>query len=254
MDGRTTIDLKPTAWIITRDDNIVLLGSCFSDSVGRCLADDGYNVTVNPAGPMFNPLSIARLIERDTDFTANDLYRDNNGIYHCLDYASRYMGEDVDQLLERVNATRQLITDALSRCTVLIVTFGSARVYDFNSTGVVAGNCHRLHPALFTERNLSLDEIVERWNALAPRLPLKTIYTVSPIRYTAHGLTANGLSKATLRVAADRLCHDCAEYFPSFEIMIDDLRDYKWYADDLKHPSPEAVAYIYDKFKTKYLR
>lgn len=254
MDRRTTIDLQPAAFNITRDDRIVLLGSCFSDSIGRCLAEEGYDVTVNPAGPMFNPMSIARLIERETDFTVDDLYRDNAGTYHCLDYASRYMGNDSSELLKQVNETRQLITDSLARCTILIITFGSARVYDFNPTGSVAGNCHRLHPALFTERNLGLDEIVERWQQLAPKLPRKTIFTVSPIRYTAHGLTANGLSKATLRMAADRLCRGGAEYFPSFEIMVDDLRDYSWYADDMKHPSAEAVAYIYDKFKTKYLR
>lgn len=230
-----------------------MLGSCFSDEIGRRLDDCGFNVVHNPAGPLFNPASVARVITRCEDFTDADLYRHNDGVLHCLDYASRYSSPDAASLLVMANDTHQLITSALHEATTAIITFGTNRVYHFLPGDFPAGNCHRLPAALFDERNLSIEEIVEIWRPLLPSLPRKIIFTLSPIRYTAYGLESNSLAKATLRVAIDRLCSiSGADYFPAFEILTDDLRDYRFYAEDMKHPSQVAVDYIFERFSNAY--
>lgn len=249
---RTEIEPPKASFTLGHDDRIVMLGSCFTDSIGSILSQAGFNVTHNPAGALYNPASVARVIEKDSPYTAADLFRDNAGVFHCLDYAARFSGDNADSLLDVVNNVRDGIADALADATAAIITFGTARVYDFLSGGYVAGNCHRLPSALFSERLLETGEITDRWLPLLEKLPPKVIFTLSPIRYTARGLVENSLSKATLRLAIDRLCRAGADYFPAFEILNDDLRDYRFYADDLKHPSEMAVEYIYDIFSKTY--
>lgn len=249
MKLRTVIeDPSAAPFTIGHDDSIVMLGSCFTDEVGVRLDDDGFNVIHNPMGPLYNPVSIARaLTHRHAD--AGDLYLDNTGTWHCTDYASRFSGDSAEAVLSHVNDYRDRLNTALDSATAMIVTFGTARVYEFLPTGRIAGNCHRLHPSLFKERLLGIDEIAEMWTALRPSLPNKLILTLSPVRHTADGLARNSLSKSLLRVAIDRICEATdAVYFPAFEILNDDLRDYRFYADDLKHPSAMAVEYIYEYF------
>lgn len=253
MNFRTEIGELHGSFALSHDDRIVMLGSCFSDETGKRLDNCGFNVVHNPAGPLFNPASIARVITRKEDFIPADLYCHDDGIHHCLDYASRYSSTEAAGLLEMVNSTRRLITSALNEASAAIITFGTTRVYQFMPGDYPAGNCHRLPSAMFDERNLSVDEIVDMWLPLLPLLPKKLIFTLSPIRYTAYGLESNSLAKATLRVAIDRLCEfSGADYFPAFEILTDDLRDYRFYADDMKHPSSVAVDYIFDCFSNAY--
>ncbi len=253
MNFRTEIGALHGGFSLSHEDRIVMLGSCFSDEIGRKLDDCGFNVVHNPAGPLFNPASVARVIARDEDFTPADLYRHDDGLLHCLDYASRYSSADVDDLLRTSNDTRRLITSSLREATAAIITFGTNRVYHFLPGDYPAGNCHRLPAALFDERNLSVDEIVDIWRPILPSLPSKLIFTLSPIRYTAYGLESNSLAKATLRLAIDKLCSLAdADYIPAFEILIDDLRDYRFYAEDMKHPSQVAVDYIFERFSSAY--
>lgn len=253
MKFRTEIEQLRGSFDVGFDDRVVMLGSCFSDSVGERLAMDGFAATHNPLGPLFNPLSVAQAYSRRGDYAETDFFC-HDDLWHCMDYASRYSAADPAELADKVNADRRRLTEALEQASVAIFTFGSARVYELLATGHIVGNCHRLPAAMFREVNLSVDRIVDAWTAPdMPKLPPKVIFTLSPIRYTAYGLAANSLSKAVLRVAIAELCRRLgADYFPAFEILNDDLRDYRFYAADLKHPSDMAVEYIYEKFTEAY--
>lgn len=253
MKFRTEIEPLHGSFGLGLDDRIVMLGSCFSDSVGERLATDGFEVMHNPLGPLFNPLSVARTYARRTGYAVPDFLH-HSGTWHCMDYASRYSDTDPAALAGRVNADYGLLSEAIENATAAIITFGSARAYRLAGGGAVVGNCHRLPAAMFDEIDLDVDTIVDAWTSAGlRRLPPKVIFTLSPIRYTAYGLAANSLSKAVLRVAIDKLCSRLgADYFPAFEILNDDLRDYRYYAADMKHPSDVAVEYIYEKFIEAY--
>lgn len=253
MKFRTEIEPLHGSFGLGFDDRIVMLGSCFSDSVGERLATDGFEVMHNPLGPLFNPLSVARTYARQTGYAVPDFLH-HSGMWHCMDYASRYSDTDPGALADRVNADYGLLSEAIENATAAIITFGSARAYRLAGGGPVVGNCHRLPAAMFDEIDLDVDTIVDAWTSAGlRRLPPKVIFTLSPIRYTAYGLAANSLSKAVLRVAIDKLCSRLgADYFPAFEILNDDLRDYRYYAADMKHPSDVAVEYIYEKFTEAY--
>ncbi len=252
MEFRTEIEKKESPFSITHRDRIVMLGSCFTDSVGERLQRDGFDVVRNPLGPLYNPKSLANIFERGNRmYVEEDLYEHSDG-FHCLDFASRYNGKNEVDLLKLINRDYETLAEAIEQSTVIIITFGTARVYELLPDHTIVGNCHRLPANKFEERLLSINEIVEKWMELIPK-GKKTIFTLSPIRYTADGLVNNSLSKAILRVAIDNICKNGNyDYFPAFEILNDDLRDYRFYAEDMKHPTDFAVDYVYEYFKKTY--
>lgn len=258
--SRTIVETPASPIRITPDSRITMLGSCFTDNVGSRLEADGYSVVHNPMGPLFNPASIASVVCRREPYAMRDLRQEPDGVWHCLAYASRYLDADADALLARVNAEFSSLRHALDEADVLIFTFGTAFVFEEIATDRIVGNCHRIPARAFRRCRLSIDEIVELWRPLmqswsrADKRPA-VIFTVSPIRHTADTLHGNNLSKAILHLAIDQLVaeYDFAEYFPAFEAVIDDLRDYTFYADDMKHPAPEAVDYIYQIFNNAYI-
>ena len=258
--SRTIVETPATHISITPDSRIAMLGSCFTDNVGSRLEADAYSVVHNPMGPLFNPASIASVVEQSYPYTMHDLRREPDGIWHCLAYASRYLDADPQALLARVNTEFCALRAALDEADVLIFTFGTAFVFEEVATGRIVGNCHRIPAREFRRRRLSIEEIADIWRPLMDRWSRavkrpSVIFTVSPIRHTADTLHGNNLSKAILHLAIDRLVaeYDFAEYFPAFEALIDDLRDYTFYADDLKHPAPQAVDYIYQLFYNAYI-
>lgn len=250
MNFRTEIEPVRGSFEISHDDRVVMLGSCFADNVGERMLADGFKVVHNPLGPLFNPASIARALRRGPrPYTSGDMVC-HDGIWHCLDYAWRYHDEDAARLAERVNRDYLPLADAISEAEVLVITLGTIRTYQYD--GVVVGNCHKLPAACFERSDMSLDGVVD---TIIEALPdgKNVILTVSPVRYTADGLVANSLSKATLRLAAERIARKKgADYFPAYEIVNDDLRDYRFYAADMKHPSDTAVEYIYQLFSRAY--
>ena len=258
MKFRTEIEPVKTGHEIHHGDSVLLLGSCFTDNIGERLAIDGFNAVYNPLGPLYNPLSIARCLKAALShkrYDATDLTAGPRGS-HCLDYASRYSGEDRESLLKKINEDFVRVTGAVENLHTLIVTFGSAFV--FERGGTVVGNCHKFPAKEFDRRRVDVDEIVTVWAELIDSLPdkVRIIFTVSPIRHLADGLHGNQLSKATLLLAIDRLRSlypDKTLYFPSYEIMLDDLRDYRFYAADMKHPSDVAADYIYEIFCGSYM-
>lgn len=244
--------------MFTADTRFFLIGSCFSDEVATRMRDHGLQVTANPFGTMYNPLSIAACIERLTNedeqlFTKENLVK-RDGLYHSWLHHGSFSHRTAEETLEAMNDALHQGRQALRDADVIVVTFGSAYVYERD--GQVVANCHKFPNNGFNKRRIDIEEIQRAMTANVtnhPTLRDKTfIFTVSPIRHKGDGLTGNMLSKATLRVAADQLCQQSAHgerlYFPSFEIFMDELRDYRWYAADMLHPTPQAVDYIWERF------
>lgn len=249
MEFRTVIEPLKNMKPIDRDCPIVMLGSCFTTEVGSRLERDGFNVSVNPMGALYNPATIASAVSRALDhrhYSVNDLTL-YDGQWHCLDFPTRYQDTDPDRLIDILNHDIDTLGDRLAAAGLWIITFGTARVYEFMGKGIV-GNCHKLPGNMFSRRLMSVDEIAGLWQTYSR--DHRIIFTVSPIRHIADGLHGNQTSKSTLLLAVDSITG--AEYFPSYEIMIDDLRDYRFYAADMKHPSDVAVDYIYDIFSETY--
>lgn len=239
MKLQTIVDIKPSQWHIGYDDKILMLGSCFADSIGEQMSQRGLDVTVNPFGTLYNPLSIAQALT----MTEQPALIEYDGLWHSMAHHGAFSRPGKEEAGQAVRASIDTMQQALKEATVVIVTFGTAWVYE--QAGRVVGNCHKLPESSFTRRRLSVEEIVAAWQPILNIYPDKHwIFTVSPIRHIRDGLHENQLSKATLLQAIEQL----GDYFPSYEIMLDELRDYRFYADDLVHPSSLAINYIWERF------
>ena len=223
-----------------------MIGSCFADSIGEQMVQRNLRVTCNPFGTLYNPLSIAQAL------TMTDMPEliEHDGLWHSMAHHGSFSRSDRTEAEQAVRSSIDALQQALAEATVVIVTFGTAWVYE--QAGRVVGNCHKLPETNFTRRRLSVEEIVAAWKPLLERYSDKHwVFTVSPIRHIRDGLHENQLSKATLLQAVESLTSEAgltADYFASFEIMLDELRDYRFYADDLVHPSSLAVNYIWERF------
>ena len=249
MKLQTIVDIKPSEWKIGYEDKILMLGSCFSDEIGEQMKQRYLHVTCNPFGTLYNPLSIAQAMQM-TDIPE---LVEHEGLYHAMSHHGSFSRADRQEAEQAVRASIETMQQALQEATVIIVTFGTAWVYE--KDGEIVGNCHKLPESCFTRRRLSVDEIVAAWRPILNRFPDKHwLFTVSPIRHIRDGLHENQLSKATLLHAVEQIVlHSypspaTRRYFPSYEIMLDELRDYRFYADDLVHPSSLAVNYIWERF------
>lgn len=243
MKLQTIVDIAPSPWKIGFEDNILMLGSCFADSMGEQMMQRGLNVTCNPFGTLYNPLSIANAINLQSSISNLPLVY-HEGLWHSMAHHGSFSRADKTEAEQAVADSIATMQHALEEATVIIVTFGTAWVYEMN--GQIVGNCHKLPESTFTRRRLSVEEIVAAWKPLLERYAdKKWLFTVSPIRHIKDGLHENQLSKATLLQAIEELT---PSYFPSYEIMLDELRDYRFYADDLVHPSSLAIQYIWERF------
>ena len=270
MKLQTIVDIKPSEWKIGYEDKILLVGSCFADSIGQMMAQRELNVTCNPFGTLYNPLSIAQAINAKISKCENEkiplIYHD--GLWHSMAHHGAFSRPTREEAEEAVRQSIQSMQRALEEATVVIITFGTAWVYqmandqspitndqspitnDKSQISNVVANCHKMPEQWFTRRRLTVDEIVRTWMLITARYPDKHwLFTVSPIRHIRDGLHENQLSKATLLMAVEQLNH---AYFPAYEIMLDELRDYRFYADDLVHPSQMAVEYIWERFIEAY--
>lgn len=262
MDFRTTIKTRDEEPFMRHSDSMLLMGSCFSDNIGAKLKDAMVNVLVNPFGTIFNPLSIAGAIDKiidNTTIAGSELFL-AGGVWNCYHFHSRFSMANKDVALQRMNSSIAEAHEHLKRCNTLILTLGTAVVYRRRDTGEVVTNCHKVPQQEFTRRLAGVDEISEALTKVVKRLhefnpSLRIIFTVSPIRHIADGLEMNSLSKAVLRVAVNNVTREFREftgYFPAFEIMIDDLRDYRFYSADMVHPSEVAIEYIWQTFQATY--
>ncbi len=252
MKFRTEITLGEYPAKIGYENRVLALGSCFADEMARRLAAAKLPVEANPTGVLFNPLSIALAVEQ---FAApqpvhrGELHRDDDRWFH-YDFHGDFAAPTADEALGRMNAARQRGAEALRRADRVLLTLGTAWVYQ--REGRAVANCHRQPAREFVRRRMGVGEVVETLERLVagPLAGREIILTVSPVRHLGDGLEGNAASKATLRLAAEELTARCASvrYFPAYEILLDDLRDYRFYADDMVHPAPRAVEYIWERF------
>ena len=241
----TSVDIVPAVRQIGYGDKILLLGSCFADNIGAKFAEHYFQATINPFGTLYNPASIAAAITN----VGNSQLVEHNGLWHSMMHHGAFSDKDKEQLIARCEQSRALLQRALMEASTVVVTFGTAWVYEME--GKVVANCHKLPANRFTRRCLTVNEIVEMWQPIVASMPDKHwIFTVSPIRHVKDGLHANQISKAILLQAVDQLGQS---YFPSYEIMMDELRDYRFYAEDMVHPSAVAVEYIWQRFVDTYM-
>lgn len=252
MKFRTEIEIAPLGTKIGYENRILALGSCFAEHIAGRLAQAKFRVTANPSGILFNPLSIAAALRSyagESPVRHSELGFDGELWFHYGFHGS-FSAPEADQALAAMNAARKSGAEALRAADRIVLTFGTAWVYEHD--GAVVANCHRRPAAEFSRRRLSVEEIVETFAELieGPLAGKQIILTISPVRHTGDTLAGNAVSKATLRLAAEQLTErfKCSAYFPAFEILTDDLRDYRFYADDLVHPAPQAVAYVWEKF------
>ena len=248
MKLQTIVDIKPSEWKIGYEDKILMIGSCFSDEIGEQMAQRYLHVTCNPFGTLYNPLSIAQALQ----MTQVPELVEHEGLWHSMAHHGSFSRATKEETEQAVRDSIETMQKALQEATVVIVTFGTAWVYELVESRkkkverpYIVGNCHKLPENVFTRRRLTVEEIVAAWKPILDRYnDKKWLFTVSPIRHIKDGLHENQISKATLLLAVDQLGY----YFPSYEIMQDELRDYRFYADDLVHPSSMAVNYIWERF------
>lgn len=242
----------------------MLIGSCFAGNIGTVLLANKFNVDVNPFGVQYNPLSIATVLSRIVDGTPFDKASpelfEHGGKWHSILHHSDFSHSDKEGLINGINGRLLKAHSTIGKCDVIIITLGTAYAYTRNSDNIVAGNCHKLPGNCFTRSLLGIEEITYRLKSVMQQIidinrNVKFIFTVSPIRHLRDGAHDNQKSKATLLLAIDRITEALPEntaYFPSYEIMMDELRDYRFYADDMLHPSAKAIEYIWEAFDKCY--
>lgn len=252
MKFRTEIEVAAWSHPIDYNHNIVSLGSCFADNIARILARYKFRITASPTGILFNPASIAEAMEAmlRREAVSHDELIEHEGRYLHHDFHSSLSGATAEEAVATMTRVRECGGDALRSADLLIVTLGTAWVYRLASNGAVVANCHKQPASKFRRELLSVGEIVEALRRILRAAGCRVVFTLSPVRHAGEGLEDNSLSKALLRVAISEVCKEseAASYFPSYEIVMDDLRDYRFYADDLVHPSPAAIEYIAEKF------
>lgn len=258
MNFTTKIPITQNANPIDYNSKIVSFGSCFAENMGDKLLYYKFQTQVNPFGIIFNPFSIEKLIERvvlQRYFTKDDIFFFNER-WHCYEVHSELSDADSEVFLSKLN---QILSDTqkqLQQATHIIITYGTSWVYRHIETNAIVANCHKVPQKQFSKELLSIDSIqksIQNTVSLIATLNPKCnfIFTVSPVRHLKDGFVENQVSKAHLIAAiyaTTNTKQQTLNYFPSYEIMMDELRDYRFYADDMMHPSPMAIDYIWERF------
>lgn len=275
IEYHTRVSIPPLPFPIDYATGIVSLGSCFSDEIGTLLCDSGFHIERNPFGTLYNPASVAsglRRIMYDVEIGPGDLV-EHEGLWHSWHHHGSFSRPTAEECLAACNSRIHQAHQALKEASVLLLTFGSAWTYSLADGGIVA-NCHKLPQSMFVRRRMSVEDIVELWRPLLDELhvcfpSLNVVLTVSPIRHIGDGAHGNQLSKSTLLLAVDELvdrdlpstprkrkgvkvaapAKGVTVYFPAYEIVLDELRDYRFYDADMAHPSPLAVEVVWDRFQ-----
>ncbi|MDY9917339.1 MAG: GSCFA domain-containing protein [Proteiniphilum sp.] len=262
MDFRTIINIPVSDIQINHSSRMMLFGSCFSENIGRKLQQSKFRVDVNPFGILYNPFSISTAMQRllsAKPFLEADLIF-NNGLYHSLMHHGQFSAPDKEACLRNISKRFESAVLQIKRANLFLITFGSAYVYQWKESGEIAGNCHKLPARLFHRFRLSVEEITEEWEKLISMLTamhpdIKLLFTVSPVRHWKEGAHENQISKSILHLAIDNLVQlfpENVRYFPAYEVMIDELRDYRFYDEDMIHPSSFAIDYIWQLFSNTF--
>lgn len=259
---RTVIQIKPDSFRLNHQHRLMAFGSCFADRIGQKLAESKFSILVNPMGILYNPLSLSHLVQvllGNCEISPLE-WAEHSQLWHSFDLHSQFSSQDKMRLRSDVEKGVQHAANELMKSDILLLTWGTSWVYRKHSDGQWVANCHKYPAHLFEKKCLSVSEIVGQWKEtlallFEKRPNLHVILTVSPVRHVKDTLPHNALSKAILRVACEELVQlfPAIRYFPSYEIMVDDLRDYRFYEADLIHPSPTAIQYIWQHFQSTFM-
>lgn len=261
MDFFSRVDISADYPKITHSGPVFLLGSCFSASIAERMERELFDVTCNPLGTLYNPLSILGCLEAlasRKQLAESELIA-NGGLYHSFMCHTSLSRTTPQETLESINASISRGAYKLINATHIFITLGTAWVYRLRSTGSVVANCHKLPAEMFVREMLdihqcseTLDKCIKTIRRVNP--DASVCFTVSPIRHLSDGAHANTLSKSTLHLAVQSLIatHSGVHYFPAFEIICDELRDYRFYAADMAHPSEVAAEYMYERFASVF--
>lgn len=258
---RTEITPSQNRDKISLSSRILSIGSCFSDCMGQRLATYKFDVVANPYGTVYNPVSIFKLLEYSVNKVYPDAstYLETQGLQANYDFHSGFSSEKRARLEKNLHNAIDHTHEYLKKCDWLIITFGTSFIYRRNDNGDIVSNCHKVPASNFSKELLTQKQIMDRfektWDLLLQFRPdIRVIVTVSPVRHIKDTLEQNSVSKSVLRITCNTLENECSNihYFPSFEIMMDDLRDYRFYKTDMIHPTHDAEDYIWDKFAHSY--
>lgn len=263
MQFSTPIPISKYSNTIDYHSKLVSIGSCFAENIGEKFSYFKFQNTVNPFGIIFNPVSLEKIISRcvsKTYFTENDIFF-HNDLWHCYEVHSELSNIDKNELLAQLNNLIKLTNKQIFEATHVLITLGTSWVYKLKSTNEIVANCHKVPQKEFEKELLSVSEIKQSLQNIisittSVNSNAKFIFTVSPVRHTKDGFFENNVSKAHLLSAVFKTVNrqpTTANYFPSYEIMMDELRDYRFYANDMLHPSQQAIDFIWIKFFENYV-
>ena len=262
MKFRTEIQINKSDYPIEHQNSIATIGSCFAENIAEYLTRFRFRILNNPFGILYNPVSIYNalsLINSERKFTKNDLIQ-HDDLWHSWYHHGSFSHPIVDQCVLGINEQLKKAKSFLRNCNFLIITYGTAYVFEYIKSGMIVSNCHKIPSNHFTRYRMTIQDIEQKISdtiklakAISPST--RIIFSVSPIRYLKDSMVENQLSKASLLLALHNTIRDNKScfYFPSYEIMMDDLRDYRFYEPNLTHPNKMAIAYIWNKFSDTWL-
>lgn len=242
---------------VSLNDKIVILGSCFADNMGQKMVDLGFDVCLNPFGTLYNPVSVCNSVARLTSgipFSKDECVQmgAGAGLVCSFSHHTSFARRTEDEFLQVANASLKEASLRWKAASKVIITLGTAWIYEYLRSGETVSNCLKIDAKEFSRRRLSVRETATLLMNMIARHPEKEfIFTVSPIRHFKDGAHGNQISKSTLLLALDEVLAkfpERCEYFPAYEIVLDELRDYRFYAADMIHPSDQAVDYLWSRF------
>jgi GSCFA family len=258
---RTEVKIAPADHKISHRSGIMMIGSCFTENIGARLSEYKFNVDLNPFGIVYNPMSVNQNLEAilsGKKYMASDLYNYQD-TWISFDHHSRFSFPEPEVCLREINSRIENSHTRLRTINYLIITFGTAWIYRIADSGRLVSNCHKIPASFFSRQLLKVDDIIPVYEKLIGDLikinqGLRIIFTVSPIRHWKDGPVQNTVSKSTLILSIHEILKlfDCTEYFPAYEIALDDLRDYRYYEEDMIHPNSQMTGYIWEKFCQSY--
>ncbi|WP_454989988.1 GSCFA domain-containing protein [Capnocytophaga sputigena] len=261
MDFRTIVPISKATKSITYYTSIVSLGSCFAVNMAQKFAYYKFPITVNPFGVLFHPLAIENILQHTIEnsrYTAEDFFL-HNELWHSFDFHSDMSQPSLKEAIQLANSQQIQLQQALQEASFCFITLGTAWVYIYNSTDTIVANCHKLPSQHFSKRLLSVEEITESLSHIIALLkqfnpPITIVFTISPVRHIKDGFFENQVSKSQLFAALYPLITDNKSlYFPAYELLLDELRDYRFYANDMVHPSEMAINYIWERLVATYI-
>lgn len=261
MIFRTNIPAPQYPFTIDYNTRIMLLGSCFSDNIGNYFYRHRFDVCSNPFGVLFNPVSIdhaVRMLLHPETFDKDRYFYRNNNLWVSFAHHGRFSNENFDVFEQNIDEQLEKASAFLKETEVLFITFGTAFCYKFIPRDLIVANCHKIPNYQFERIRMEVKKIVSQWNATIQLLKelnpdIKIVFTVSPVRHAGEGMHENTLSKSVLLLAVDKLVdNETTFYFPAYEFLMDDLRDYRFYAKDLCHPNDLAIGYLEEKVSESF--